>query len=65
MAFWNGGITDNRLTVTLDREVMSILLIYLEYGMGKLKSSDPEIGEIMRRGDLTDGGIGHDVGGLL
>ena len=58
MVFWNGGITDNRLTVTFDREAMSILLIYLKHSMGRLKSSDPEIEELVRRGYLTDGGNG-------
>ncbi len=37
VTFRNKGLTDNHLSVTLDREDMNTLLVYLKYVISKLK----------------------------
>ena len=54
VTFWNGGLTDNYLSVTLYREDMKILLVYLNYAIGKLKASDPEVVKLVKNDFFTD-----------
>ena len=54
VTFWNEGLTDNYLSVTLDREDMNVLLVYLKYVIGKLKKTDHEVEELVRQDYLTD-----------
>ena len=52
--FWNNGLTDNYLSVTLDRDDIHILLGYLNYVTGKLNKQDPLIVELIKRDFITD-----------
>lgn len=54
VTFWNDGLTDNYLSVTLDREDMKILLVYLNYIIGKYKIGDAEVEDLIQRDFLTD-----------
>lgn len=54
VTFWHGGLTDNYLSVTLDREDMEILLVYLNYITDKYKADHPEVVELVNRDYLTD-----------
>ena len=54
VTFWNEGLTDNYLSVTLDREDMKILLVYLNYVVGKYATDSQEVEDLIRRDFLTD-----------
>ena len=54
VTFWNEGLTDNYLSVTLDREDMNVLLVYLKYVIGKLNKAGHEVEELVRQDYLTD-----------
>lgn len=54
VTFWNEGLTDNYLSVTLDREDMKILLVYLNYVVGKYSADAQEVEDLIRRDFLTD-----------
>lgn len=54
VTFWNEGLTDNYLSVTLDREDMKVLLAYLKYVIGKFAARDPEISDLIQRDFLSD-----------
>jgi hypothetical protein len=54
ITFWNEGLTDNYLSVTLDREDMSILLVYLNYIIGKSKANSREVENLIQSGFLAD-----------
>lgn len=54
VTFWNEGLTDNYLSVRLDREDMHVLLVYLKYVIGKLKKNNQEVEELVRQDYLTD-----------
>lgn len=48
--FWDDGLTDNFLSVTLGREEIQILLTYLQYVTWKIKSDSPEMVALMNSG---------------
>lgn len=52
VSFWNMGLTDNYLSVTLEREDMSILLVYLYYVIGKYRAESPEVIDLVQKGYL-------------
>ena len=54
VTFWNERLTDNYLSVTLDRGDMNVLLVYLKYVIGKLNKADHEVEELVRQDYLTD-----------
>lgn len=54
ISFWNRGLTDNYLSVTLDRADLKALLVYLNFIIGKLKANDCEVVEFVGRGYLSD-----------
>lgn len=54
VTFWNEGLTDNYLSVTLDQGDMKILLVYLNYVMGKYVANDPEVEDLIKRDFITD-----------
>lgn len=54
VTFWHKGLTNNYLSVTLDRADMRVLLIYLQYVIGKLEKTDPAVEELVRQAYLTD-----------
>lgn len=50
VTFWNEGLTDNYLSVTLDRADMEYLLNYLHLVMGKLSRKDSLIADMIDKG---------------
>lgn len=50
--FWNEGLTDNYLTVTLVREDIEMLLTYLLYVTRKLNDHSPEVTDLANQGFL-------------
>lgn len=52
VSFWNHGLTDNFLSVTLYRDDLEYIVTYLNYVMGKLSSSNPKVLSLVREGFL-------------
>lgn len=54
VSFWNGGLTDNYLSVTLNRNDIEILLTYFRYILGEISEDSQEISNLINQGYLTD-----------
>lgn len=48
--FWYEGLTDNYLSVTLDRNNIKYLLLYLRLVIGEVEESNAEIKELISKG---------------
>ena len=55
ISFWHEGLTDNYLSVTLDRPHIECLLLYLRLVMGEVEENSPEIQALVRNGILSAG----------
>ena len=52
--FWNEGLTDNYLSVTLGREDIELLALYLDLVIGKISVNSTEIQKLIAGGHLSD-----------
>ncbi len=52
--FWNDGLTDNFLSVTLGREDIEVLAIYLDLVIGKISANSTEVQQLIASGLLSD-----------
>ena len=52
--YWNGGLTDNYLSITLYREEIEYFLTYLKLVTRQLKKSDKEITILIEKGIILD-----------
>ena len=52
--FWNDGLTDNFLSVTLGREDIEVLALYLDLVIGKISASSTEVQQLIASGLLSD-----------
>ena len=55
ISFWHEGLTDNYLSVTLDRPHIECLLLYMRLVMGEVEENSPEIQALVRNGILSAG----------
>ncbi len=53
ISFWHDGLTDNYLSVTLDRADMECLLLYLRFVMGDVLEASTEIRALISKGILS------------
>ena len=53
ISFWYDGLTDNYLSVALDRTDMECFLLYLRLVMGEVQESSPEIKALMGKGIIA------------
>lgn len=53
ISFWHEGLTDNYLSVTLDRTDIECFLLYLRLVMGEVQESSPEIKALMGKGIIA------------
>ena len=50
VAFWDDGLTGNRLSMTLDRSALEKLLCYLKLVMGKNQSTNEDVQKLVSQG---------------
>lgn len=53
ISFWDEGLTDNYLSVSLVRSDIECLLSYLRLVMGEVQEDTPEIKALMRKGIIS------------
>ena len=53
ISFWYDGLTDNYLSVALDRTDIECFLLYLRLVMGEVQESSPEIKALMGKGIIA------------
>lgn len=52
ISFWDGGLTANYLSLAMDREEISLLVMYLKLVMGQLSKDDISVQEMLKNGSL-------------